>query len=135
MSSYLNIFVRRKDESSDSNNKPICICSYTRSSNIYQEIYERINPAWAGDKEVYTELSTNDIEGIISEIKENILSTEKRISKYKELCNGSLDVIGDIIDLEEYLDELKVTLGSFYTLEHIVNNSKFNDNVILCNID
>ena len=130
MSSYLNIYVKKEEQ-----DKPVLICSYSRSSDIYQEIYESTSPAWAGDKEVYTELHYNDIERIVKEIKENILSTNKRISTYKEMCNGNMDIINEIISQEEYLDELKVTLGSFYFLLAIVSDAKIYGNTVLCNIN
>lgn len=130
MSSYLNIYVKKEEQ-----DKPVLICSFSRSSDVYQEIYESINPAWAGDREVYTELCSNDVERIVEEIKENILSTNKRISAYKEMCNGSMEIINEIISQEEYLDELKVILGSFYFLHTIVSDAKIYGNTVLCNIN
>lgn len=129
MSSYLNIYIKEKE------NKPILICSYSRSSEIYQGIYETVNPAYAGNEEVYTELTCYDIDRIISEIKENISSVEKRISKYKEMNGGSMEIINEIINLEDYSDELKVELGSFNTLLKIVSDAENYKNKILCNID
>lgn len=130
MSSYLNIYVKKEEQ-----DKPVLICSYSRNSDIYQGIYESINPAWAGDKEVYTELYSNDINKIIEEIKETILSINKSISAYKEMCNGNMEIINEIISQEECLDELKVTLGSFYFLSAIVSDAKIYGNTVLCNIN
>lgn len=129
MSSYLNIYIKEKE------NKPVLLCSYSRNSEIYQGVYETINPAYAGNEEVYTELTCYDIDRIISEIKENISSVEKRISKYKEMNGGNLEIINEVINLEEYSDELKVELGSFDTLLKIISDAELYENKILCNIN
>lgn len=129
MSSYLNIYIKEKE------NKPVLLCSYSRNSEIYQGVYETVNPAYAGNEEVYTELTCYDIDRIISEIKENISSVEKRISKYKEMNGGNLEIINEVINLEDYSDELKLELGSFNTLLKIVSDAELYKNKILCNID
>lgn len=69
MSSYLTIYGVPKNEG-----KPIDIVSFSRSHCIYSAICDEVNVAWAGESEVYTNLNTSDLDGVIHSIEEDIKS-------------------------------------------------------------
>ena len=83
MSSYLTIYGVPKNEG-----KPIDIVSFSRSHCIYSAICDEVNVAWAGESEVYTNLNTSDLDGVIHSIEEIILLKEylEELTTSKNYC-------------------------------------------------
>lgn len=81
MSSYLTIYGVPKNEG-----KPIDIVSFSRSHCIYSAICDEVNVAWAGESEVYTNLNTSDLDGVIHSIEEDIKSSAERLTLYEKIC-------------------------------------------------
>lgn len=94
MSRYINFYVKLED-------KYLNLVSFTGSSDIYNEFYENLNI----DNNI-TELNSNDVNQILSDIKERIKFTESRIAEFEKHCSGNIDIISDIIDNKCYLQDL-----------------------------
>lgn len=99
MSSYLTIYGVPKNEG-----KPIDIVSFSRSHCIYSAICDEVNVAWAGESEVYTNLNTSDLDGVIHSIEEGIKSSAERLTLYEKYAANNPDYIEEIILLKEYLE-------------------------------
>lgn len=134
MSSYLSFYLKLKEKDT----KPVFLTCYNRNDPVYQSFYENISIAYAGNEEVYTHLTIDDVNKIISDLKGDISNVKRRITTYKEHACGNLEIINEIISSEDYLEELTSTLHSVYFIKDLVNNteSSFGDySEVLCNID
>ena len=101
MSSYLTIYGVPKNEG-----KPIDIVSFSRSHCIYSAICDEVNVAWAGESEVYTNLNTSDLDGVIHSIEEDIKSSAERLTLYEKYA----DVMIMCEQLSNYFGKEKVAL-------------------------
>lgn len=131
MSSYLNIYGVLKED-----DRKICIVSYSRSCPIYQTLYENLHIEWAGNEDRYTELTTEKVNAVLSEVKNQISNLEKRINEYEKHANGNMDVINEILNSREYLEELISTREYLYFINDIIDNVNYSDTLkgIVCNI-
>lgn len=119
MSSYLNIYGIPKE-----GDKPIEIVSYSRSNPIYSAICDTITVAWAGNEELYTDLTTSKVKEVISEINQDIDSSKKKLQAYEKYVLNNPDYIQDIIYLQEYIDELISTKHHCEIIETIVSDAE-----------
>ena len=133
MSSYLNFYIRKKDE------EPIRFASFSRSSNIYQNIYEHCNPTWETDADGnirYSELSVNDINYIIQDINNNIDTTRRRLEALKHYANGNIEIIHEILEIEDYIEDLIGQKEELWVFINIIETLSYNeDSKLVCNID
>lgn len=131
MSSYLNIYGVLKED-----DRKICIVSYSRNCPIYQTFYENLNIEWAGNDDKYTELTTEKVNAVLYEVKNQISNLEKRINEYEKHANGNMDVINEILNSREYLEELISTREYLYFINDIIDNVNYSDTLkgIVCNI-
>ena len=130
MSSYLNIYLKVKNKDMD---KPVFILfdSYSRSSDIYQNVNERGNYySAAGEKK---ELSNETIRDIIDDLQEQINNCELYISTSKELKSPDVQ---EIVSQKQYKEELEQTRQYFLFLMNLLKDCEFNDiEGIYCFID
>ena len=99
--------------------EPLTLFYYTRSSDVYQEYYETLHPAYCGSEEKYTELTYNDSQLVVTEFKEDLDKAKKRLEiDYKMLKESgySSELWDEIHSFEEYVEEKNITLQK---LEHI----------------
>lgn len=132
MSSYLTIYGVPKNEG-----KPIDIVSFSRSHCIYSAICDEVNVAWAGESEVYTNLNTSDLDGVIHSIEEDIKSSAERLTLYEKYAANNSDYIEEIILLKEYLEELTTSKNYCEFLRYIISRTSlgFSDfSQICCNV-
>lgn len=120
---------------------PLALVSYSRNNEIYRAFNETLNPAYAGNEEKYTELTTDGCKQVIDDLESEIKSTEKRLTiDYKMLKEGgySSELWEDIHSMEEYLTEQKETLESVKNVYGFVYECTegYNDfEKVLINID
>ena len=132
MSSYLTIYGVPKNEG-----KPIDIVSFSRSHCIYSAICDEVNVAWAGESEVYTNLNTSDLDGVIHSIEDDIKSSAERLTLYEKYAANNPDYIEEIILLKEYLEELTTSKNYCEFLRYIISWTSlgFSDfSQICCNV-
>ena len=94
MSSYLNIYLVKKESSKDS---PLLFMSFSRNHPIYRAVVEAIAPVWAGDKDNYTELTYDNLTECINSLDEETnhivnLFLYQQLQKYQTIgsTNSSL---------------------------------------------
>lgn len=113
--------------------KPVFILfdSYSRSSDIYQNVNERGNYYSAtGEKK---ELSNETIRDIIDDLQEQINNCELYISTSKELKSPDVQ---EIVSHKQYKEELEQTRQYFLFLMNLLKDYEFNDiEGIYCFID
>lgn len=119
MSSYLNIYIVPKKDRT-----PIEIVSYSRANDIYAAIADVINIPWSGEKLQYADLSIENINEVIDNIKQDINKVDKRIIEYEKHANGNADLIEDILSQKEYREELDNVLKRLCFLSDIIYNAK-----------
>lgn len=129
MSSYLNIYGIPKE-----GDKPIEIVSFSRSHCVYRAICDEINIAWAGNSDVYTNLTTEMIDQVAMVVEECSELTNA-ICKFRRGRVGEDDIITEIADvmimceqLSNYFGKEKVELEKERKLERLKERlSKYTD--------
>lgn len=130
MSSYLNFYVIPKEEN-DEKKKPVFLTSFSRSNELYSIFYDNLHIAFIGDeKEKYTELSSVVINSLLSNADHSINNISKRIIELEKHAAGNMEIISEILDLREYLEELKENRNYVQFIDFMARDSK-----ICCNID
>ena len=106
MSSYLNIYLKRKENPEDS---PLLFMSFSRNHPTYRAIVEAIAPVWAGDKDVYTELTYETLTECIDTLDEEINHIINKIIEYEKavLKNPKSDIIEQLIEYKEIYKEIE----------------------------
>ena len=132
MSSYLNIYIVPKKDRT-----PIEIVSYSSADDIYAAISEVINIPWSGEELQYVDLSIENINKIIDDIKQDINKVDKRIVEYEKHANDNADLIEDILSQKEYREGLDDVLKRIRFLSDIIYDAKagFSDvEKVICSI-
>lgn len=133
MSSYLNIYGVLKDTK-----KKISLASFSRSHSFYQAINENMSVVWAGNEDVYTDLTSVEVHRVISDVNKQISDVDIRLSEYERHANGNVDIINDILSFKEYREELVSTREYLYFLNELIDNTTYDyENAfekIVCNI-
>ena len=106
MSSYLNIYLKRKENPEDS---PLLFMSFSRNHPIYRAIVEAIAPVWAGDEDVYTELTYENLTECIDTLDKEINHIVNKIIEYEKavLKNPKSDIIEQLIEYKEIYKEIE----------------------------
>ena len=106
MSSYLNIYLKRKENPEGS---PLLFMSFSRNHPIYRAIVEAIAPVWAGDEDVYTELTYENLTECIDTLDEEINHIVNKIVEYEKaiLKNPKSDIIEQLIEYKEIYKEIE----------------------------
>lgn len=121
MSSYLNIYgITKKSK------ERVLLLSYSRNNEIYQEINDELNIPWNGNgEENYRQLSSSDIDAVINDLKERIDKSNNRLIEYEKHANGNTEIIDEIINLKEYIEEMKITMYKLYFLSDMINDTVY----------
>ena len=132
MSSYINIYIVPKKDKT-----PIEIVSYSRADDIYAAIADVINIPWSSEELQYADLSLENINQVIDNIKQDINKVDKRIIEYEKHANGNADLIEDILSQKEYRESLDEVLKRLYFLSDVIYDAKeeFSDvEKVICSI-
>lgn len=120
---------------------PLCLMSYSRSSDVYQAYNETLNPAYCGMEEKYTELSYEDAQRVVREFEDDLKNTERRLAiNYKMLKEGgySSELWEEIHSEETYIREQKETLEELKFIASFVyevTNDYTDFEKVLINVD
>lgn len=106
MSSYLNIYLKRKENPEGS---PLLFMSFSRNHPIYKAIVEAIAPVWAGNEDVYTELTYENLTECIDTLDKEINHIVNKIIEYEKavLKNPKSDIIEQLIEYKEIYKEIE----------------------------
>ena len=106
MSSYLNIYLVKKESSKDS---PLLFMSFSRNHPIYRAVVEAITPVWADDEDNYTELTYENLTECINSLDEETNHIVNKIVEYEKavLKNPKSDIIEQLIEYKEIYKEME----------------------------
>ena len=106
MSSYLNIYLVKKESSKDS---PLLFMSFSRNHPIYRAVVEAITPVWAGNEDNYTELTFDNLTECINSLDEETNNIVNKIVEYEKaiLKNPKSDIIEQLIEYKEIYKEME----------------------------
>lgn len=136
MSSYLNIYLKRKENLDSS---PLLFMSFSRNHPIYRAVVEAIAPVWAGNEDDYTELTYDNLTECINSLDEETNHIVNKIVEYEKavLKNPKSDIIEQLIEYKEIYKEMEennhnLTFIRWFTNDIINGYSDFSK--VLCNI-
>ena len=136
MSSYLNIYLKKKENSDSS---PLLFMSFSRNHPIYRAVVEAIAPIWAGDEDTYTELTYDNLTECINSLDEETNHIVNKIVEYEKavLKNPKSDIIEQLIEYKEIYKEMEennhnLAFIRWFTNDIINGYSDFSK--VLCNI-
>ena len=136
MSSYLNIYLKRKENPEGS---PLVFMSFSRNHPIYRAIVEAIAPVWAGNEDVYTELTYENLTECIDTLDKEINHIVNKIIEYEKavLKNPKSDIIEQLIEYKEIYKEIEennhnLVFMRWFTDDITKGYSDFSK--VLCNI-
>ena len=106
MSSYLNIYLKRKENPEGS---PLLFMSFSRNHPIYRAVVEAIAPVWADNEDDYTELTYENLTECIDTLDEEINHIVNKIIEYEKaiLKNSKSDIIEQLIEYKEIYKEIE----------------------------
>ena len=106
MSSYLNIYLKRKENPEGS---PLLFMSFSRNHPIYRAVVEAIAPVWAGNEDDYTELTYDNLTECINSLDEETNHIVNKIVEYEKavLKNPKSDIIEQLIEYKEIYKEIE----------------------------
>lgn len=101
MSSYLNIYLQDREKK-----EKHIIASYSRAGEVYVAIIDNIGVGYGGrEQSYYTQVTTEDIDRAVGNVKEEVGKIEKRIQELEKHAAGNVDIINEIIETREWLAE------------------------------
>ena len=106
MSNYLNIYLKRKENPEGS---PLLFMSFSRNHPIYRAEVEAIAPVLAGDKNIYTELTYDNLTECINTLDIDISNLVNKINEYEKtvLKNPESDIIEQLVEYKELYKEME----------------------------
>lgn len=136
MSSYLNIYLKRKENPEGS---PLLFMSFSRNHPIYRAVVEAVAPVWAGDEDVYTKLTYDNLTECINSLDKETNHIVNKIVEYEKavLKNPKKDIIDQLIEYKEIYKEMEENNHNLAFIRWFTNdinkgNSDFSK--VLCNI-
>ena len=136
MSSYLNIYLVKKESSKDS---PLLFMSFSRNHPIYRAVVEAIAPVWADNEDNYTELTYENLTECINSLDEETNHIVNKIVEYEKavLKNPKSDIIEQLIEYKEIYKEIEennsnLVFMRWFTDDVTKGYSDFSK--VLCNI-
>lgn len=136
MSSSLNIYLKRKENPEGS---PLLFMSFSRNHPIYRAVVEAIAPVWAGDGDVYTKLTYDNLTECINSLDKETNHIVNKIVEYEKavLKNPKKDIIDRLIEYKEIYKEMEENNHNLAFIRWFTNdinkgNSDFSK--VLCNI-
>ena len=136
MSSYLNIYLVKKESSKDS---PLLFMSFSRNHPIYRAVVEAIAPVWAGDEDNYTELTYDNLTECINTLDIDISNLINKITEYEKaiLKNPKSDIIEQLVEYKELYNEMEDNNSNLVFMRWFTNDitKGYSDfSKVLCNI-
>lgn len=136
MSSYLNIYLKRKENPEGS---PLLFMSFSRNHPIYHAIEKTVDPVYALGEEVYTELTPELLTECINTLDGDIEHIISKINEYEKsiLKNPKKDIIEQLVEYKELYKEMEndnsnLVFIRWFTNDIIKGYSDFSK--VLCNI-
>lgn len=136
MSNYLNIYLKRKENPEGS---PLLFMSFSRNHPIYRAVVEAIAPVLAGDENIYTELTYDNLTECINTLDIDISNLINKINEYEKtvLKNPESDIIEQLVEYKELYKEMENDNSNLVFIRCFTDDitKGYSDfNKVLCNI-
>lgn len=99
MSSYMSIYVSFKEKE----DKHLIYC-VSRSNELYQTLNENLHLQFSGSETIYNEVTELDLSNVLTDIRTEYKSYEKRLVEYEKYAANNPEYINDILALKEQID-------------------------------
>lgn len=143
MSSYLNIYLVPKKRNDEDIPEPLLFMSYSRNSGVYQACWEYITYIGNKEKYQYTELTSDIMNNIIKDVKEDLdnfskkyndkLSIAKEVSPNKKFLD---DFLESQLAIKECIDNTQETLKELEFIASWIDNIHYSEfEKVLANVD
>lgn len=99
MSSYMSIYISFKEKEA----KHLIYC-VSRSNEFYQTLNENLHLQFSGSETVYNEVTELDLSNVLTDIRTEYKSYEKRLVEYEKYAANNPEYINDILALKEQID-------------------------------
>ena len=136
----MSIYVVPKRKSFEENKRYVILASYSRSTEMYRQFWENINPAFIGNDEEdhYTTIGKSEIASVLSSFDEEIRRFTATLTEYEKYAKDNPDYILSIVEYKEDIANLQYWRNKASFIEDMINEAKFYDSGIeevCCNID
>lgn len=116
MSSYISIYVSFKKKKG----KFMIYCT-SRSSELYQTLYENLHPQFSGSETIYNEVTELALSNVLTDLRTEYQSYEKRLVEYEKYASNNPDYINDILALKEQIDVYNDTYSKISFLRDMLD--------------
>lgn len=135
MSSYLNIYLKPTVKEGESPKEPMYLMSFSRCNEIYSVMIDELNITFIGnDKNEtnYTDITNEDINGVISSIKESIKTAKRNHEHYLKSREKNRQSVIDLFSKSISQAEDRDTIDELYEafsdkLREISDNTDFDE--------
>lgn len=145
MSSYLSIYLVPKGNSDKPKgvplvsevNKPLLFCSFSRNHPIYSAITEALAIAYAGNEDVYTQLTEDALRDAIEELDGEIDDLFHKIHEYELHSSGNSECIEQLVQYKEVYNNMLTNVENLNFIKLFVSDVKngYTDfEKVLCNV-
>lgn len=116
MSSYLSIYVSFKEKE----DKHLIYC-VSRSNELYQTLNEILHLQFSGSETIYNEVTELDLSNVLTDIRTEYKSYEKRLVEYEKYAANNPEYINDILALKEQIDVYNDTYAKISFLRDMLD--------------
>lgn len=135
MSSYLNIYLKPTVKESESPKEPMYLMSFSRCNEIYSIMIDELNIAFIGNDENetnYTDITNEDINGVINSIKESIKTAKRNHERYLKAREKDRQSVIDLFSKSISQAEDRDTIDDLYEafsdkLREVSDNADFEE--------
>lgn len=135
MSSYLNIYLKPTVKEGENPKEPMYLMSFSRCNEIYSIMIDELNITFIGNDENetnYTDITDEDINGVINSIKESIKTAKQSHERYLKAQEKDRQSVIDLFSKSISQAEDRSTIDELYEafsdkLRDISNNADFEE--------
>ena len=117
MSSYLNIYLKPTVKEGENSKKPMYLMSFSRCNEIYSIMMDELNITFIGNDENetnYTDITNDDINGVINSIKESIKTAKRNHEHYLKAWDKNRQSVIDLFSKSISQAEDRDTIDELY---------------------
>lgn len=135
MSSYLNIYLKPTVKEGENPKEPMYLMSFSRCNEIYSIMIDELNITFIGNDENetnYTDITNEDINGVINSIKESIKTAKRNHERYLKAWEKDRQSVIDLFSKSISQAEDRDTIDELYEafsnkLREISDNTDFEE--------
>lgn len=124
MGSYLSIYGIPKKERDQ---KPMCIAYFSASNPIYTAFWENNKVVYSSDDKTYTDLTVEDIEDILDDLKDQLMRHKNYYETFKQYGQKEDNYIGEILNWKETIRDTEFTIAQIELIRLIIEQVEINN--------